>query len=158
MDEKFGPSVILRDKAEKQIWRAGFNPLASGPTRSLMEAGGKEVPTLALNSDRFSKYERGTCSEMDRAVLEANSNVIRGFVEVSPSGIPVPTLYFDAAKRKIIGFTVVDPENFKKMSSEELRHELMTVVLRTWFESSLTFEELKNPKDADFAFEFRGPS
>jgi len=95
---------------------------------------------------------------MDRAVLEANSNVIRGFVEVSPSGIPVPTLYFDAAKRKIIGFTVVDPENFKKMSSEELRHELMTVVLRTWFESSLTFEELKNPKDADFAFEFRGPS
>ena len=95
---------------------------------------------------------------MDRAVLEANSNVIRGFVEVSPSGIPVPTLYFDAAKRKIIGFTVVAPENFKKMSSEELRHELMTVVLRTWFESSLTFEELKNPKDADFAFEFRGPS
>jgi hypothetical protein len=51
MNEKFGPSVILRDTQENENLRLGYDPFSAAPTLSIFDFGKKMAASLSLNKE-----------------------------------------------------------------------------------------------------------
>jgi hypothetical protein len=101
---------------------------------------------------KFSKYQTpANITKLDWILMDANIEMLRDLMP-DETGIGVPHVYFDSAKRKICGIALVNPDILKNESANSLRAILLSRALTVKGQAAHDMPEID---ERDIEVEFR---